>query len=61
MHARGFGQCKHPGPNWASALARALHCLGLSMSRAEEYSAVESFEQSEPVWHRGILLTGEDR
>lgn len=57
MHGKGLSMCEHPGPNWASAMARALYCLGVSASKADEYAMVESFERGESVWHRGHLLT----
>lgn len=61
MHGKGFSMCNHNGPNWETAIARALYCLEVTASQAEERAMVVSFQTGEPHWHRGTLLTGEAR
>lgn len=61
MHGKGLSLCRHSGPNWETAMARALYCLGMSATPAEERAMVASFRSGTPHWHGGILFHTEER
>lgn len=61
MHAKMFGQCRHSGPNWETVMARALHCLGIKATDAEERAMVASFKAGINHWHSGVLFTSEEK
>lgn len=52
------GFCTHRSTWMADALDEAMACSGMSMTRSERRSVLDSLMAGERVWHDGALIEG---